>query len=181
MPAGYQFLPQPNEVAQVVLTKSTWAVLGLTLNIEMFTQVHYKESIEPDDQLSGLWRDVFHFHWKEESQHAVMDELEWVREDGKLSSVERDRAVNELIELVAAVDGILQAQAKHDTEYFIASCARALTGDERDRIGRTILGAYRWQYIISGVQVPRFVKALTGLITPEQNERIGSALAPIMA
>src|SRR3954463_13004592 len=34
MPAGYQFLPTPNEVASVVLSKSTWAVLGLTCNIE---------------------------------------------------------------------------------------------------------------------------------------------------
>jgi len=180
MPEGYRFLPQPNEVARVVLGKSTWAVLALTLHIELFTQVHYKESIEPDSRLSELWRDVFHFHWKEEAQHAVIDELEWAREDRKLSAVERDRAVNDLIELVAAVDGILQAQAKQDSEYFVANSARTLTGDEQERIGQTLLSAYRWQYIVSGVQVPRFAKALTSLITPEQHERIGSALAPIM-
>ena len=180
MPAGYRFLPRPNEVAQVVLGKSTWAVLGLTLHIELFTQVHYRESIEPDDQLSDLWKDVFLFHWKEESQHAIMDELEWVREDHKLSAVERDRAVNELIELVVAVDGILQAQAKQDAEYFVVNCDRAFTSDELETIRETMLKAYRWQYIISGVQVPRFGKVLTGLITPEQGERIGSALATIM-
>ncbi|HEY6011682.1 MAG TPA: hypothetical protein VIX18_09435, partial [Nitrospirota bacterium] len=29
MPAGYRFLPQPNDVASVVLGKATWAVLAL--------------------------------------------------------------------------------------------------------------------------------------------------------
>ena len=91
MPAGYVFLPDPNEVASVVLSKSTWAVLALTLHIELFTQVHYKESIQPDAELSELWKDVFRFHWMEESQHAIMDELEWVREDAGLTGGERDR------------------------------------------------------------------------------------------
>ena len=80
MPAGYDFKPQPNDVAGAVLDKSTWAVLGLTLDIELFSQAHYRSSIEPDANLSDLWKDVFLFHWKEESQHAILDELEWRRE-----------------------------------------------------------------------------------------------------
>src|SRR5262245_6878964 len=83
MPPGYQFRPQPNEVAEVVLSKSTWAVLALTLHIELFTQMHYRQSIEPDENLSPLFKDVFLFHWKEESQHAILDELELIRCDQK--------------------------------------------------------------------------------------------------
>ena len=75
MPAGYTFLPQPNDVASFVLGKSTWAVLALTCHIELFTQVHYRQSIEPDAALSELYKDVFLYHWKEESQHAILDEL----------------------------------------------------------------------------------------------------------
>ena len=180
MPAGYRFLPQPNKVAQVVLGKSTWAVLGLTLHIELFTQVHYRESIAPDEHLSELWKDVFLFHWKEESQHAVVDELEWIRENAKLSATERDRAVDDLIELVVAVDGILQAQANQDAEYFAANGVRAFSSAELESIRQTLLKAYRWQYIVSGVQVPRFGEVLTNLIPPEQGERIGAALATIM-
>lgn len=179
MPEGYEFLPQPNEVAQVVLGKSTWAVMGLTLHIELFTQAHYRESIEPDTQLSELWKDVFLYHWKEESQHAILDELEWLREDKKLTSEERDQAVNDLIELVVAVDGILQAQAKQDTTYFVANCGRPVTIDEVERIHDTFLKAYRWQYILSGVGVPRFGQVLTSIITDEQYERIGAALGTI--
>jgi hypothetical protein len=80
----YTFLPQPNDVATAVLSKSTWAVMALTLDIELFTQLHYRESIDPDTQLSDLFKDVFLFHWKEESQHAIMDELEWKRHDATL-------------------------------------------------------------------------------------------------
>ncbi|NSW86665.1 MAG: hypothetical protein HPY84_10125, partial [Syntrophobacteraceae bacterium] len=41
MPAGYRFIPDPNEVAAAVLERSTWAVLALILEIELFTQEHY--------------------------------------------------------------------------------------------------------------------------------------------
>ena len=179
MPEGYKFVPDTNEVAKVVLSKSTWSVLALTLHIELFTQAHYRESIEVDENLSALWKDVFLFHWKEESQHAIMDELEWVREDKHLSHSERDQSVTDLIDLVVAVDGILQAQAKQDTAYFAATCGRSIADHEIDSIHATILKAYRWQYIISGVEVPHFGKVLTSLITPKQFERIGAALATL--
>jgi hypothetical protein len=44
-----------------------------------------------------------------------------------------------------------------------------------------MLQAYRWQYIVSGVEDSRFQKILGDMITPEQADRIGKALAPIMA
>jgi hypothetical protein len=179
MPAGYQLVAHPNAVAQAVLGKSDWAVLGLTLHIELFTQAHYRESIAPDNNLSELWKDVFLFHWKEESQHAIMDELEWLREDKKISDSERDQGVTDLIDLVVAVDGILQAQAKHDASYFVSNCAEDFTQDEVTQIHHTLLKAYRWQYIISGVQVPRFSQVLSGLINDEQAKRITDALATL--
>jgi hypothetical protein len=181
MPAGYSFLPQPNDVASVVLGKSTWAVLALTCHIELFTQVHYRQSIEPDHDASELYRDVFFFHWKEESQHAILDELEWKRENAKLSAEERDCAVDDLIALVAAVDGILQAQARSDADYFVAQCGARFTPEEVGRINTVILGAYRWQYIVSGVQDPRFNGVLGEMVTAEQGQRIGAALAPIVS
>ena len=180
MPPGYVFAPEPNAVAQAVLSKSTWSVLGLTCHIELFTQLHYRESIDGEQDICPLWRDVFLYHWKEESQHAILDELEWVREDAKLGKAERDAAVDDLIALVGAVDGILQAQAQADAEYFAASCGRALTVAERLSVGTSVLRAYRWQYIVSGVQDPRFGKILGGLIDAEQGARIQQALAPIM-
>jgi hypothetical protein len=83
--------------------------IGTDADIELFTQLHYRQSIDPDTDLSELFKDVFLFHWKEECQHAIVDELEWVRHDAGLTVEKRDRAVDEFIELVAAVDAILQA------------------------------------------------------------------------
>lgn len=41
LPGGYRFDVDHNAVARVVLGKSTWAVLALTLDIQLFTQLHY--------------------------------------------------------------------------------------------------------------------------------------------
>jgi hypothetical protein len=179
MPAGYGFKPEPNAVASVVLGKSTWAVLALTCHIELFVLAHYRESIDRDDNLSELWKDVFLYHWREESQHAILDELEWVREDGKLTAGERDQAVNELIALVGAVDGILQAQAEADADYFLKIAGRQFSFGEAAEIRAGVLAAYRWQYIVSGVQ-GRFSEVLGRMVDAAQLERIGAALAPIM-
>jgi hypothetical protein len=45
----------------------------------------------------------------------------------------------------------------------------------------TVVAAYRWQYIVSGVQIPRFGDLLNGMITPEQGKRVTAALSGIMA
>jgi len=177
LPPGYRFDIDPNDVATAVLGKSTWAVLALTLDIELFTQLHYRQSIEPDAALSKLFKDVFLFHWKEESQHAQLDEMEWMRCDTTLSPEQRDRAVDEFIELVGAVDGILQAQAASDGSYFVANVARKIAAEESAAIRAAFLKAYRWQYIHSGAALPAFGKVLTMLTTEAQRGRIQAALA----
>jgi len=176
MPEGYSFTPDANEVASVVMTKSTWAVLLLTLDIELFTQSHYRESIEPTEGLSPLYKDVFLYHWKEESQHAIIDELELIRHDADLAADEQDQGVTDFIDLVAAVDGILQGQAKADVAYFANTCGRALANDEVETVEDGVLAAYRWQYIFSGAQHPHFGEVLGGLINADQGARIQAAL-----
>lgn len=179
MPPGYVRTADPNVVAAAVLSKSTWSVLALTCHIELFTQEHYKQSIEADPSLSPLYKDIFMFHWREESQHAILDELEWRRENARLSDAERDAAVDDLISLVSAVDGILQAQAKADADYFFGMVP-TIVEDAKRSLADATLGAYRWQYIASGVSAPRFQALLEEFTTPEQRARIGTALAPIL-
>ncbi|MCF6147113.1 MAG: hypothetical protein E3K37_00465 [Candidatus Kuenenia sp.] len=179
MPEGYCFVPKPNEVAAVVLGKSTWAVLALIYEIELFTQAHYKQSIEPDENLSDLYKDVFFFHWKEECQHALIDELEWPREDSKLTPEERDKAVDELIELIVAVDGILKVQSDADTAYFLKICKRTFSQETIQRIKTNLLKAYRWQYIFSGIEHPRFKKILEEITTETHRQNIIKALMKI--
>jgi hypothetical protein len=181
MPAGYRFLPQPNDVAQAVLGASTWAVMALTLDIELFSQAHYRSSIEPETQIDPLWKDVFLFHWREESQHAILDEIEWMREDQRIDAAQRDQAVSELIGLVAAVDGIVRMQAEADAAYFVAVAEGDFDVEQVQAIGATLLAAYRWQYIVSGVQDARYVGVLGSMISQEQGARIHDALAPIVS
>ncbi len=179
MPPGYRMTADPDEVASAVLAASTWAVLALTLDIELFTLEHYLKSIQPQADMSPLFKDVFLFHWKEESQHAILDELELRREDRSLTEKERDRAVDDLIGLVGAVDGILNAQAAADAEYFVANVGQKLTRAQAESVGAAILKAYRWQFIVSGVQ-GRFVEILKELLSASQLGRVVGALTPIL-
>jgi hypothetical protein len=181
LPAGYRQVADPNDVARAVLAASTWSVLALTCHIELFVQAHYAQSIASHEELCPLFRDVFKFHWKDESRHVVLDELEWKNEHAKLSPIERERAVNDLIALVAAVDGILQAQAAADADYFIRSVSRRFGATEDAQIKATVLSAYRWQYIVSGVQHPIFGRLLSSMTTPAQLSQIRTALGPIIS
>ena len=182
MPAGYHFAAQANAVADLVLQKSTWSVLALTCNIELFTQAHYKSSIEHSEGLSPLYRDVFYFHWKEESQHAILDELEWLREDQALTATQRDAAVDDLIALVQSVDAMLQQQAQADAEYFAAiNTAHTVDARRKAAVAQLLLIAYRYQFIGSGVAEPRFIQLLEQMTTHAQQSRIETALSPIVS
>lgn len=166
-------------MAGAVLGACTRAVLAPICDIELFSQAHYRSSIEPETRICPLWKDVFLFHWKEESQHAILDELEWKREDARLTAAQRDQAVADLIELVAAVDGIVQAQAAADADYFLLQAGRTFSTAEQQALRATVLKAYRWQFIFSGVQDQRFLEVLGSMITAEQGARIHAALASI--
>ena len=83
------------------------------------------ESIREDADLSELYKDVFLFRWKEECQHAIMDELEWRRIDAGISPAARNMTVGELIQLVGAVDPIVQAQAAADPQSFCRASPRS--------------------------------------------------------
>src|SRR5215813_5198832 len=96
-----------------------------------------------------------------------------------LTGEERDRAVDDFIELVAAVDGMLRAQAAADASYFAANSGRAVDADEVRAIEAAFLAAYRWQYIHSGAGHPHFVKVLSRLTTEGQRDKIQAALATL--
>ncbi|HEX5418819.1 MAG TPA: diiron oxygenase, partial [Gammaproteobacteria bacterium] len=138
LPAGYRQVADPNDVARAVLGASTWSVLALTCHIELFVQQHYAESIEPREELCPLFKDVFKYHWKDESRHVVLDELEWNDEHARLSAAERDRAVNDLIALVAAVDGILKTQSAADVDYFVRNVSRRFTAEETAQLETSV-------------------------------------------
>lgn len=180
MPAGYEQVADPNDVARAVLERRPWAILALTCHIELFVQAHYEQSIAPEAEICPLFRDVFLFHWKDECQHVMLDELEWTAEHAKLSPAEHDAAVDDLIALIGAIDVLLQAQSKRDAAYFMVAAGIEFPAAEAVQIEAAMLAAYRWQYIVSGVQHAHFSRLLRSMTTPAQMDRIQRALQPIM-
>ena len=76
---------------------------------------------------------------------------------------------------------ILQAQAAADADYFLRVALADVSATRKQRsIRALLLRAYRWQYIVSGVQHPHFGKLLGSMTTPAQMQRIQSALQPIL-
>lgn len=177
MPKGYIKTADSDQVASFVLSKSSWAVMALTAHIEIFVQAHYLESISPISVICPLWKDIFLFHWKDEAQHVPLDLLEWDAIDQSLSDVEREQAVEDLLELVIAVDGLLKVQAAADANYFLSNCTKQYSVEERLIIEATFFHAYRYQYIVSGLQIERFQEALFSKINDMQSKKLLSKLS----
>ena len=109
-----------------------------------------------------------------------MDELEWRRIDDAVTAEQREQAVDELIELAQAVDGIVRAQAAADSAYFAATCGRHLSSAEASSVQQTLVDAYRRQYLVSGFRHPHFAATLADLTSEAQLERIHDALSYLM-
>lgn len=179
MPEGYEFMLDANTVAWFVLGRSTWAVLAFTLMVALLTQAHYRQCVESDTNVSPLMKDVLFFHWKEESQHAILDEQEWLRENALLAPEDRDQGVRDLCGLIIGIDNLLQRQASADVEYFLSCSDRAFTKPRIMQLDETVVNAYRWQFLVSGADEPRFKHVLGTLLTPEQIEQIDRVVAPL--
>ena len=144
-----------------MLGKSTWAVLALTCHIELFSQAHYRESIARTPSCRRCSRTSSCSTGRKSRSTPSSTSSSGSAKTRSSRRAARDAAVDDLIALVGGVDGILQAQAAADADYFLRVCA-AWTRPRRARAaGRaTVLKAYRWQYIVSGARHPRFCRAL---------------------
>jgi hypothetical protein len=167
-------------VAKVVLGKSRLCSLLLTSMIEWFTQLHYVEHVRSDEQLDGLFRDLIKYHWIDEATHAKLDSLLINEICGPLSLAQREHAVEELLELGGAVDGLLSQQADLDIESLQQATRRTLTEPERAEIRTNIQRAYRWTFLVSGLRHPTFVK-IVGELTEQGQRRLEAAAEALSA
>ncbi len=177
-----RLLDGQREIARAVLGKSPGAVLLLTSAIEWLTQAHYVDAMKDSDALDPLAKTIFRYHWMEEAQHARLDHLETVRSFGKMSASQRDEAIEQLVELVAAVDALLQRQTDLDVANLAAYLGRAFTSAEEGELRRSVLRAKRHAFIESGVAHPNFQELFAQVTTPAQRdhvqERLGRLLGP---
>jgi hypothetical protein len=173
-------IPGREEVAKVVLGKSRLCSLLLTSMIEWFTQLHYVEHVRSDEQLDGLFRDLLKYHWIDEATHAKLDSLLINEICGLLSVAQREHAVEELLELGGAVDGLLSQQADLDIESLQQATGRTFTERERAEIKTNIQRAYRWTFLVSGLRHPTFVK-IVGELTEQGQRRLEAAAEALSA
>lgn len=173
-------LPGAKDVARAVLSKQTGAVLLLTAAIEWFTQLHYLTCFKDNEALDPFTRHIFKSHWLEESQHARMDHLETLRAFAGMSEAEKDVAIDDLIELVGAVDGLLAKQTELDMENLERSLGRPLGAAEREEIAASVMRAKRYTFIGSGVTHPNFRELFGMVTTPAQQEKVQKALSVIL-
>lgn len=173
-------IPGREAVAQVVLGKSPLTALLLTSLIEWFTQEHYLEHVRDSGDLDALFRDILRFHWIDEAQHAKADSLLMQEIATDMTDAEREAAVDELLELGMAIDGLLAQQIEMDIDTLQRVTGRSFTDTERDEIRTAQRRAYRWTFLVSGLEHPKFVQ-IVGELTTGGVEKITGAAAALAA
>ena len=174
-----QLIPGREAVAAVVRSKSKLGVLLLIDLIEWFVQVHYTEHVMDKTELDGLFRDLLKHHWLDEAQHAKMDTMLIAELVEDLPLAEREAAIDELLELGMAVDGLLQQQIAMNVAALEAATGRVFTAAEREEITARTLHAWRWTFLVSGLEHPRVVKLVEEITDqgPAKLRRAAEALS----
>ena len=116
----------------------------------------------------------------EEAQHAKLDTLliDEIAETATLE--ERETAVDELLELGGAIDGLLLQQIKLNIETLQNVTGRRFTEAEKEEISTKTQHAWRWTFLVSGLEHPHFVKLINEL-TQEGPEKIRGAAKALSA
>jgi hypothetical protein len=174
-----QLIPGREAVAAVVRSKSPLAVLLLIDVIEWFVQVHYTEHVLDHTDLDGLFRDLLKHHWLDEAQHAKMDTMLIAELVEDMPLVEREAAIDEVLELGGAIDGLLQSQIAMNIESLSAATGRRFTDAERQEITDKTLHAWRWTFLVSGLEHPNVVKLVNEITVegPTKVRQVAEALS----
>ncbi len=170
-------IPGCEDVAEVVLGKSRLAALLLTSVIEWFTQLHYLEHVRDDEDLDPLFRDILKFHWIDESQHAKADTLLMNEVAGDLDEAAREGAVDELLDLGGAIDGLLAQQIELDIVSLEAATGRSFSDPEKEEIRSHQRRSYRWTFLVSGLEHPKFIEIVDQLTSEGSGKIAGAAEA----
>jgi hypothetical protein len=166
------------EVADVVLQSAPLTALLLTSLIEWFTQLHYVEHVRADDELDELFRDLLRFHWIDEARHARLDSLVIDEIANSLTLEQREQAVDELLQLGSAIDGILEKQIEFDVEALARAVGRSFSDEETIEIRAEQRRTYRWTFLVSGLVHPNFVQIVDELTVAGGN-KIAAAAASL--
>jgi len=166
-------LPNPQAVAEVILSHKPMAVLLITLHLEIMTQQHFVESFRRGtaDDLDPLFRQLLRHHWMEESQHAKIDVLELHKLAADATPELREQSVDDYIKIVGALDGLLGQQAKNDVATLGKFLGRSFSEAEQRELLDAQTDAYRRTFVGLGIHSPAFIAEVERL-SPDGARRV---------
>ena len=176
-------VPGAGAVAGVVLGKSELCVLVLTSMLELATLEHYTDiftSAEEKESLDPTFVNIFKSHWIEESQHARLDELEVTKCAATVPDDKREAAIDELLEIGGAFDGLLKAQVDMDVESLERLSGRKLSDAAKDALRAAQHKAYRYTFLVSPLRNAKFREHVAS-ITKGGVAKIDGAAAALSA
>jgi len=168
-----EVLPNPEAVAEVILSHKPMAVLLITLHLEIMTQQHFVESFRKGaaDELDPLFRQLLRHHWLEEAQHAKIDILELHKLAVDATPELREQSIDDYLKIVGALDGLLSQQAKNDVATLAKVLGRKFTEGEQREILDAQVDAYRRTFVGLGISSPAFVEEVR-LLSPDGARRV---------
>jgi hypothetical protein len=97
-----------------------------------------------------------------------------------LTAAQRDQAIDQLLELGGAVDDLLGQQVELDIDALQQAIGRTFTDVEKDEIRARQRRAYRWTFLVSGLQHPNFVRIVEQL-TDTGTDKLANAAQALSA
>jgi hypothetical protein len=156
----------PAAIAEHVLGHPPLSVALLTLHIEWMTQKHFQESVEGDEQIDPLFKNMLLHHWMEEHQHARLDTLMVQSLAAGLDAAGIQAGFDGYLALGAFLDEGLKQQTLLDMASLEQACGLVLDPAQREAFVEAQHQANRWTYIGSGMSHPNFLATLGELGAP---------------
>ena len=153
-------VPDPQAVAQVILSKTPMAVTLVTLHLEIITQAHFVDCMRDRGDIEPLFQSLFKYHWVEESQHAKLDALEILKLRRVASPEVVQQCVDDYFAIAGAFAGLLAAQAKLDVVSLERAIGRTCSEAERTEIEDAQRRSYNRAFLWSGVTNTMFLEFL---------------------
>ena len=94
-----------------------------------------------------------------------------------MSMEDRETAIDELLELGMAIDGMLANQIEMDMESLTMATGRTFSDDQKEEIRTHQRRAYRWTFLVSGLEHPNFVRLVDELTNGGGHKIAGAARA----
>jgi hypothetical protein len=147
-------------IRDAILSHSPLSVALAILQIEWMTQRHYIDSVRDDNNLDPQFKNLLRHHWMEEAQHAKLDTLMVEALSEGLSYEQKEKALNEYLEIGAFLDAGLVQQVEFDLESFEHATGHVLNEHKKQIFREVQLQANRWTYLGSGLTHPNFLLTL---------------------